>query len=275
MSRSRPRSGTAAIALLLAGALSLAGCATPQRPDPLEKLNRQVFAFNEGVDKYVIVPPATVYRDVVPQTIRLGISNFFNNLRDAWSAVNLVLQGRFGDSSSDFIRFGTNTVLGLGGFFDWASEFGLDPHYEDFGQTLGRWGVPAGAYIVWPILGSSTVRDSIGLPIDIKASPDQIAQSVRVRNTLTAVRVVNARANLLGATGLLDDIALDKYTFIRDAYLQRRRSLIYDGAPPDGDQERYDLPEPGSAAASAPPPAASAPPPAASAPQPAASAPER
>lgn len=250
------------VALATGASLLLAGCATAQRPDPLEKLNRQVFAFNEGVDKYVIVPPATVYRDIVPQTIRLGVSNFFNNLRDAWSAVNLVLQGRFGDGASDFVRFGTNTVLGAGGFVDWASELGLDPHYEDFGQTLGRWGVPAGAYLVLPILGPSTIRDAVGLPVDIKASPDQIAHSVAVRNTLTAVRVVNARANLLGATGLLDDIALDKYTFIRDAYLQRRRSLIYDGAPPDGDNERYDLPvpaAPGVSAASAPPAAASAP----------------
>lgn len=252
-----PRAWTA---LALTGVLLLAGCATAQRPDPLEKLNREVFKFNEGVDKYVIVPPATVYRDLVPQTLRLGVSNFFNNLRDAWSAANLLLQGRFGDGASDIVRFGTNTVLGFGGFVDWASELGLEPHYEDFGQTLGRWGMPAGAYIVWPILGPSTVRDSIGLPVDIKASPDQIAHSVAVRNSLTAVRVVNARANLLGATGLLDDIALDKYTFIRDAYLQRRRSLIYDGAPPDGDEERYDLPAAASPGASAPAaPAASAP----------------
>ncbi len=246
-----------ALPLLLVAAL--AGCATTERPDPLEPLNRQVFAFNEAVDKYVIVPPATLYRDLVPHLARVGIDNFFNNLRNAYSAANLLLQGRPADSANDLMRFTTNTVLGLGGVLDWASEFGLEPHYEDFGQTLGVWGVPSGAYIVWPIIGSSTVRDSAGLPFEVLASPEQVTSSISVRNSLTALRIINLRANLLGATQLLDDIALDKYSFIRDAHLQRRRSLVYDGEPPDGDSERYDLPSPASAPASAPAPAASAP----------------
>lgn len=216
----------------------LAGCATVEQPDPLEKMNRRVFAFNEGVDKYLIVPPATVYRDVVPQRVREGVDNFFNNLKDAWSSVNLVLQGRLGDASNDVMRFSVNTVLGLGGILDWGTELGLEPHREDFGQTLGRWGLPPGAYLVLPILGPSTLRDVIGLPIDLKASPDQVAHAVRARNTLTGVRIVTTRAGLLGATDLLNDIALDRYTFIRDAYLQRRRNLIYDGDPPD--EERGD-----------------------------------
>jgi len=236
----------------------LAGCATPERPDPLEKLNRKVYGFNETVDKYVIVPPARVYRNVVPDTIRLGVDNFFNNLKDAWSAVNLLLQGRPADSANDTMRFAVNTVLGIGGVVDWGSEMGLQPHYEDFGQTLGVWGFQPGAYIVWPILGPSTVRDSVGLPVDLKASPDQLASSIAASNTLTVVRVINARAGLLGATNLLDDIALDKYTFVRDAFLQRRRNLVYDGDPPEDDyDERPDLPLPGPAGAPLPAEAAS------------------
>lgn len=235
-----PIRGPRSLAALLAAGL-LAGCATPQKPDPLEKMNRKVYGFNETVDQYLIVPPARVYRDVVPGTVRLGIDNFFNNLKDAWSAVNLLLQGRPADSAADTMRFAVNTVLGIGGFVDWASELGLQPHYEDFGQTLGVWGLEPGAYIVWPILGPSTARDSVGLPVDIMASPDQLASSIAAANTLTIVRVINARAGLLGATNLLDDIALDKYVFVRDAYLQRRRNLVHDGNPPEqNDDENYD-----------------------------------
>lgn len=233
---------------------ALSGCATVERPDPLEKLNRQTFAFNETVDQYVIAPPARVYRDVVPRLMRIGVENFFNNLKDAWSAVNLLLQGRPGDSANDLMRFTTNTVLGLGGVLDWASEMDLEPHYEDFGQTLGVWGFGPGAYLVLPILGPSTVRDAVGLPVDIQASPDQIASSVATRNVLTGVRIISTRARLLNASGLLDDIAFDKYGFVRDAYLQRRRSLVFDGNPPEKDEERYDLPAPGTVA----PPAAPA-----------------
>jgi phospholipid-binding lipoprotein MlaA len=236
----------------------LAGCATVDRPDPLEKMNRQVFAFNEKVDEVAIAPVARVYRDIVPRLARIGIDNFFNNLKDGWSAVNLLLQGRPGDSANDLMRFTTNTVLGLGGVLDWASEFGLEPHYEDFGQTLGVWGLPAGAYLVLPLLGPSSLRDAAALPLDFQASPDQVTDNVASANTLTLVRIINTRARLLGATGLLDDIALDKYSFVRDAYLQRRRSLVFDGSPPEESRERYDLPAPGSAM-SAPPAAASAP----------------
>lgn len=252
----RPAKALAAAALVALVLLG-SGCATVDKPDPLEKVNREVFAFNETVDKYVIEPPARVYRDVVPRLVRVGVTNFFNNLRDAWSSVNLLLQGRPGDSANDLMRFTTNTVLGIGGIVDWASEMDLQPHYEDFGQTLGVWGFGPGAYLVLPILGPSTVRDSIGLPVDIQASPDQVASSVAARNVLTGVRIISTRARLLEATGLLDDIALDKYSFVRDAYLQRRRSLVYDGSPPEKEEERYDLPAPDSAAPATP--AASAP----------------
>ena len=241
------------VALAALGLALLAGCATPQRPDPLEPVNRGVFAFNETVDRYVIAPPARVYRDVVPSTIRLGVSNFFNNLRDAWSAVNLLLQGRPADATQDVMRFSINTVFGLGGVLDWASEMGLDPHYEDFGQTLGRWGAGPGAYLVLPILGPSTVRDTAALPLDLNATtPEQLVESVRLRNGLIVLRVVNTRADLLGATGVLDDVALDKYSFVRDAYLQRRRSLVHDGELPEDEAGDGDVPPPLTPAPAAP-----------------------
>jgi len=236
----------------------LAGCATVERPDPLEKVNRQVFAFNETADQYAIAPVARVYRDIMPRLARIGIDNFFNNLKDGWSSINLLLQGRPGDSANDLMRFTTNTVLGIGGVLDWATEFGLEPHYEDFGQTLGVWGLPSGAYLVLPILGPSSLRDAAALPLDLQASPDQVSQSVALRNSLTGLRIVNTRARLLGATNLLDDIAFDKYSFVRDAYLQRRRSQVFDGSPPEELRERYDLPAPARGAAAQPRPSEAA-----------------
>lgn len=221
----------AALCALTAAAL-LAGCATAQRPDPLEPLNRKVFAFNEAVDAAVLKPTAEVYRAVLPTPAQIAVSNFFGNLKDAWSAVNLLLQGRVADSLSDVMRVGTNTVFGFMGVMDIATELGFERHGEDFGQTLGRWGVPPGAYIVWPLLGPSTVRDSVGLPVDMLATPESLVNVSVTRNSMTALRLVSTRAGLLSTTGLLDDIALDKYAFVRTAYLQRRRSLVYDGNPP-------------------------------------------
>jgi phospholipid-binding lipoprotein MlaA len=254
------RAKAAVVMLVLSAGLS--GCATTQNPDPLEPWNRKVFAFNEAVDSAVLKPVATTYRDVVPAPIRKGATNFFSNVQDAWSAVNLVLQGRFRDGASDLLRFGTNTVFGLLGVIDVASELGLQRHNEDFGQTLGKWGFGPGAYIVWPILGPSTIRDSIALPIETQATPETWASSVRLRNSLTATRIVNTRANLLQASSLLDDAALDKYSFLRDAFLQRRRSLVYDGNPPE-EEAPYDEYADDEANASAPAPAASEPLPAA------------
>ncbi|WP_294000371.1 MlaA family lipoprotein [Sphaerotilus sp.] len=224
-------------AALLGSAALLAGCATAQHPDPLEPLNRKVFAFNEAVDGAVLKPVAQVYKAVLPSPIQLAVTNFFGNVKDAWSAVNLFMQGRFADGLSDVMRFGTNTVFGFAGVMDIATELGFERHGEDFGQTLGRWGVPSGAYIVWPILGPSTVRDSIGLPVDIMATPTSVVSVPLTRNTLTGLQLVSARAGVLTATGLIDDIALDKYAFVRNAYLQRRRSLVYDGNPPDEEED--------------------------------------
>jgi phospholipid-binding lipoprotein MlaA len=223
--------------------LGLGGCANLHEPDPFERVNRKVFAFNDTVDDALLRPAAEVYQSVTPRPVRVALTNFFGNVRDAWSAFNLLLQGRLIDASSDILRFSTNTTFGVLGLVDIATEIGLERHGEDFGMTLGRWGFPAGAYLVWPVLGPSTVRDSIGLPIDLMAAPDPFFTNLAHRNLLTATRLISTRANLLKATRVLDDIALDRYSFVRDAYLQRRRSLIYNGDPPDASGVRYDLPE--------------------------------
>lgn len=217
----------AALAVLLLG-----GCATTQQPDPLEKVNRVTYAFNDTVDTYVLAPTARTYRDVVPGTIRQGVTNFFNHLRDAWSVPNQLLQGKPDLAASDFMRFGVNTVFGLG-VLDWASEMGLEAHHEDFGQTLGTWGIGPGAYLVLPLLGPSNLRDTAALPLDAQATPEVLIDHVPTRNSATGLRIVNTRADLLKASGMLDGIALDKYLFVRDAYLQRRRSLVHDGNPPE------------------------------------------
>ena len=225
---------------LMAGLLLgvLGGCATPgaksagQRLDPWENWNRKVFGFNEELDVRVLKPVATVYSNIVPQPVRRGFDNFFGNAADAWSSVNNLLQGKFEASGQDLIRFGTNTLFGLGGVIDVATEMGLDHQYEDFGQTLGHWGVGAGAYIVWPLFGPSTVRETVALPLDRAVSPALAINGGGSQYLILGLQVINIRAGLLGASRVLDDIALDKYTFVRDAYLQRRRSLVFDGDEP-------------------------------------------
>lgn len=285
MKQSRRQRRVLAVAAI-AASLVLGGCATVQQArggpgqklDPWESWNRKVFAFNEDLDKYVLKPVATGYSKVVPQPVRRGVDNFFANAADAWSAVNNILQGKGQAAFEDVVRVTTNSFFGIGGIFDVASEIGIERHKEDFGQTLGRWGFGAGAYIVWPLLGPSTVRDSIAMPLDRAASPALLINDGQAQVGLTVLQIVNTRANLLGASQVLDDIALDKYTFLRDAYLQRRRSLVYDGNGPDadgdGDGDSLDAaPEPAASSASAPAKAASSAALAASSPTPAASAP--
>jgi phospholipid-binding lipoprotein MlaA len=228
-----------ATALVLVSTL-FGGCATAQNPDPIEPWNRGVFAINEMIDVAVIKPVATVYRDTVPSPMRRGVTNFFGNIKDVWSATNLFMQGRVRDGFSDVARFGTNTVFGALGLFDVASELGFERHGEDLGQTLGHWGVPAGAYIVWPLLGPSTLRDSLDIPFDTALSPSSFVSPESAAYALTGFRLVSARADLIKTTDLIDQIALDKYTFVRDAHLQRRRNLIYDGSPPDQDDDGLD-----------------------------------
>ena len=204
-----------------------------QRLDPWENWNRKVFSFNEGLDVKVLKPVATAYTNVVPQPVRIGVGNFFGNFQDAWSAINNMLQGKVTQGFQDVVRFGTNTVFGLFGFMDIASEMGFDHQYEDFGQTLGRWGVGAGAYVVLPLFGPSTVRDTAALPLDRAASPALVINGGGTQAGIVTLQLINTRASLLGASRVIDDISLDKYTFVRDAYLQRRRSLIYDGDAPE------------------------------------------
>jgi phospholipid-binding lipoprotein MlaA len=273
----------AALGAVLVVGLALAGCQTiresrggpGQRLDPWEKWNRKVFNFNEDLDRRVLKPVATVYSDVVPQPVRRGVSNFFSNFADAWSAINNMLQGKFELGFEDATRVGANTLFGLFGILDVASEMGLDHHYEDFGQTLGRYGVGAGAYLVLPVLGPSTVRDAAALPVNRLATPPAFFDGTGTQVGLTVLQIVNTRSSLLGATRVIDDISLDKYTFVRDAYLQRRRSLTFDGEPPETPQapEEAASAAAGAAAGNLAPPAAataaSAPPapPAASAPR--------
>ncbi|TBO30131.1 VacJ family lipoprotein [Aquabacterium lacunae] len=215
----------------------LTACATPQNRDPMEAFNRKVFGFNEAVDTAVVAPVARGYVAVTPQPVQTGVTNFLNNLKDVWATVNLFLQGRVGEGAQNILRVAINSTLGVAGLVDVATELQLDRKDEDFGQTLGTWGVPSGAYVVLPFLGPSTVRDTAALPLDLYAGPTQAFSEVRDINVVRGLNIIDVRARLLGASDLLGDVALDKYTFIRDAFLQRRRSQVYNGDVPE---EAYD-----------------------------------
>lgn len=220
-----------AASLLLAALAAVGGCATTPHPnpaDPLEPFNRSMYQFNEGVDRVVLKPSATWYRDKVPPLVRTGVSNFFSNLGDAWSAVNSLLQFHLGDFEESLARFHMNTMFGVFGIFDVASEANIERHHEDFGQTLGRWGVPSGPYLVLPFFGPSTIRDAAALPVDWHYDLVRQVDPTGARDVVYGVRLVNARANLLRAGDMLDEAALDKYSFTRDAYLQRRKAEIFD-----------------------------------------------
>ncbi len=224
----------AILVMVLQGCATLADPSRPTHPsDPWEGWNRKVFSFNEGLDEAVVKPVATTYVKVVPQLARQGVTNFFGNFSDAWSAVNSFLQGKGEAGFSDLMRVSTNTVFGIFGLFDVASEAGIERHGEDFGQTLGVWGVPAGPYMMLPLLGPSSLRETAALPLNMSVGPGALIREDGVQWGVTVLQVVNLRANLLSTTGLLDDIALDRYVFVRDAYLQRRRSLVYGGDPPE------------------------------------------
>jgi phospholipid-binding lipoprotein MlaA len=258
----------AALALLLAGGCATVpagGNAAPAPIDPWENWNRKVFAFNDTLDTKVLKPVAETYRKVVPSFVRTGISNVLGNLYDIWSAANHLLQGKVQMSLEMGMRVVTNSIVGLGGLLDPASEMGLTRRQEDFGQTLGRWGVANGPYMVLPFFGPSTVRDGFGLLADRMASPSSLPETERGRFAVNGIELINTRTNLLDAGNLVDQVALDKYSFFRDAYLARRRDAVYDGAPPletfdDAADPMADEPaaKPAAAAASAPASAASA-----------------
>lgn len=234
---------SAAVVALVCGA-ALQGCATRQQPDPFENLNRQVFAFNETVDENVLQPVARGYVNVTPEPVRIGVRNFFNNLRDVWSTVNLFLQGRFGEGATAIMRVSMNTTFGLAGLIDIATPMRLERPNEDLGQTLGVWGVGPGAYIVWPFLGPSTARDSFDIPPTFAFGGSMLADGWKAEMAVTGLNLVSVRAELLSAGSLVNDIALDKYAFMRDAYLQRRQNLIYNGEPPDEDGDGEEDEEP-------------------------------
>jgi len=229
--------GALALALLVGGCASVpAGGAAPtaaQKSDPWEAWNRKVFAFNDAVDNAVVKPVAEGYNKVVPQLVRTGIGNVFGNIGDVWSTANQFLQGKVQYGFEMTMRVLVNTLFGLGGLLDPATEMRLTRKSEDFGQTLGRWGMPPGPYLVLPFLGPSDLRDGVGLAVDLHvASPSRLADTTAGAYEISALQLVHTRADLLATTQLVGEVALDRYSFIRDAYLQRRLDQVYDGAPP-------------------------------------------
>ncbi|MHB1374024.1 MAG: MlaA family lipoprotein [Thauera sp.] len=224
------RSSRARLAVAALSAALITGCATTGNPDdPLEGYNRAMFSFNDQVDKVVIKPAAQVYEAVLPQPVRTGVGNVLGNLGDPWIALNNMLQGKFAEGMSDLMRFALNSTWGLLGLLDIASEAGLPKHDEDLGQTLGRWGVGEGAYIVLPFFGPRTVRDAVALPADMMGNEPFSIDHVPTRNTVLGTRIVHGRSVLLGTDRTLEQAALDRYAFVRDFYLEQRRYKVNDG----------------------------------------------
>ena len=234
---------TGLTAFVLAVAVLSTGCATGPNAnpkDPLEPMNRSISRFNDSLDENVLKPVATGYKDVTPELVQKGVRNVFNNLSDIWSTVNNGLQLKGRDTAESLMRSVVNTVFGIYGIFDVATPIGLERHPEDFGQTLGAWGVPDGPYVVLPLFGPSTLRDTAGMPVDTSVDYVRNLDHIPTRNSAMALRVVDKRTSLLGTSNLLTEAAIDKYSFTRDAYLQYRRNQVFDGNPPDEE----DLPDP-------------------------------
>lgn len=224
------------VAILLCSITAIVGCASipagsqPSPHDPWESFNRSVFEFNEGLDAYLLKPVVAGYRFVLPEFVREGIYNFFSNYSDIYTALYNLLQGKPGFAFNDLMRVVVNTTMGLGGLLDLATPGGLEKHKEDWGQTLGVWGVPSGPYVVLPFFGPSNVRDTVGTVADLESDYlFRLLPDVALRNSITGLRVVNARNTYYEAGDLLDGAAIDKYTFMRDAYIQRRAYQINEG----------------------------------------------
>ncbi len=238
---SLPRRVKAALIGLVVSLSFLGGCATNNPRDPLEPMNRAIYSFNDGVDTVLLKPVAEGYRAVLPSFARTGISNFFANINDVLIALNNLLQGKVVNAVSDVGRVVVNSTIGVLGFFDVATNFGLEKHNEDFGQTLGWWGIGDGAYLMIPVLGPSNIRDAVGRFVDFKTDPITYVESMRARNILWGLRLISTRADLLDTSKILDTAALDPYEFLRDAYLQRRRNLVHDGSPPPEKDDDSDI----------------------------------
>jgi phospholipid-binding lipoprotein MlaA len=234
-----------AVLIVLAACFNT-GCATLEGPtephDPFESYNRAVYKFNEDFDRVVAKPVAQFYQDVLPAPVDKGLTNFFSNINDVIVLANDLMQLKVEQSAQDLARIFFNTTIGLLGFIDVASQMDLPKHREDFGQTLGYWGVPTGPYFVLPIFGPSTIRDSVGLGVDYAAFYPIFNRidNTAVEWSLFALDLIDQRADLLGASQLLEEAALDPYVFTREAYLQRRLNFVYDGNPPQKDEEEFD-----------------------------------
>ena len=220
------------ITTLAFGAALLAGCATVQTPtkgDPLEGVNRTIFKFNDTIDQYALKPVAKGYVYITPQPVRDSVTNFFSNIGDVYIAANNLLQLKITDGVEDIMRIVINTTFGVGGLFDVATLAKLPKHENDFGLTLGHYGVPPGAYLVLPLFGPSTVRDGFGSIAEYFVNPLTYIHPDGLSWALYGINIVNTRANLLNASDVLEGAALDKYSFVRNAYLQRRSYLLTQG----------------------------------------------
>jgi phospholipid-binding lipoprotein MlaA len=218
------------VTCLLVGCASIPAGVEPSPRDPWEPFNRSVFEFNEGLDTYLLKPVVAAYRFILPEIVREGIYNFFSNYSDIYTALQNLLQGKPDYAFNDLMRVAVNTLFGFGGLLDVATPGGLEKHKEDWGQTFGVWGVPSGPYVVLPFFGPSTVRDTFGTAADLETDYlFKYVPDVGLRNSITGLRVINARNTFYEAGDLLDGAALDKYSFIRDAYLQRREYQINEG----------------------------------------------
>lgn len=226
-----------AMPLLVLVLCGLQGCATVQNADardPWESMNRSVYKFNDVVDNVAIKPVAQAYVTVIPSIVRTGVRNVLGNLSDVWSMANSAMQLKAQATAETFMRINVNTFFGLAGLLDVASEMGLEKRKEDFGQTLGYWGVKPGPYLMLPLLGPSTLRDALATPLDMQGSPTQAFTDEATRNALTVVRILDVSSGLLQTVDVIKAASLDPYNFVRDAYLQKRNNDIHDGNPPSG-----------------------------------------
>ena len=228
------RMATVLVCLTLA---FLQGCASTRSVasdprDPFESANRQIYAFNDRLDTALVRPLAQVWAERVPDVVRTGVRNVLGNLGDVWTTVNAALQLKGQAAAESAMRVAVNSTFGIYGLFDIASEAGLEKRREDLGQTLGRWGVSPGPYLVLPVFGPSTLRDAAAMPVDWQASPGQYFPSGNPRAAVALVNVTETRAGLLKATDAIRQASLDPYSFVRDAWLQKRENDVYDGNPP-------------------------------------------